>query len=220
MRLNHRHCWDLMSPRQHHQHAESPAEVACGFISPAQFIRLMYLAQQGLDHSVPVLLQVKIRSEIQANGSSCSPKTDRHDIVTEPRAAAADSSDCHERHWGPFSTGLVWLGSEEAAPQPYSAAPRNLFLPHWTFYQVGFRKSLYFPPYSREKLSPAGFVPRIPLGSSAGTWFQGCNLAVLPWLGGKVGMRCPPALPVPLHCGHRVRKYILGKNASKHLLKY
>lgn len=50
--------------------------VACGFISPSQSDRLTYLAQQLLDQSVLVLLQVKIRSEIQVNGGSCSQKTD------------------------------------------------------------------------------------------------------------------------------------------------
>lgn len=59
--------------------------VACGFISPSQSDRLvMYLAQQLLDQSVLVLLQVKIRSEIQVDGGPCSRKTSHcHQVWAE-----------------------------------------------------------------------------------------------------------------------------------------
>lgn len=210
VRLNHQHCLDLTPLRQHHQHRESPAEAACGFIRPAQFTGLTYLAQQGLDHSVPELLQVKIRSEIQANGSSCSPKTDRHDIVTEPRqrAAAADSSDCHKRHWGPCSSSLEHLGSEEAAPQPYSGCSKKPLPPTLDFLSTGFQERLLFSTVFRREAFPGELCPAGPFRKLCvhPVWgLQGCNSAVLAWLGGKVGMRCPPALPVPLHRGHQVR---------------
>lgn len=88
--------------------------VVCGFISPSQSDRLMYLAQQLLDQSVPVLLQVKLRSEIQVNGGPCHQKTE--DMKLSPRVGREQlqqhSSGCHKRRWDPLvpcAPGLAGL---------------------------------------------------------------------------------------------------------------
>ena len=136
------------------------------------------------------------------------------------------SSNCHERHWGPSGTSaqLVWLGSGEVAPQPClsSAAPRNLSLPRWSFYQLGLTKGFSFPPYSREKLSLESFLPRIPPESSACTWFWGCETVIhqcYPGFGGKAERR--GHLCSRYHCTAVIESNIfLRKNASKYLLKY
>lgn len=104
----------------------------------------MYLAQQLLDQSVLILLQVKIRSEIQVNGGPCNQKTE--DMKLSPRVGHGNTALAAKKALGPFGTLCTWSGW----------AQRETSLAG-LFCQLGL--AFGFPTYSGEKLSLESFLP-------------------------------------------------------------
>lgn len=185
--------------------------VACGFVSPSQSSRLTYLAQQALDQPVPVLLQVKIRSEIQVNGGSCNPKTDRHDTVTEPGQTAATAAQLRlpRKALGTLqyicATGLAGLRRGGSTALPEQCCPKKPLAPSLVFLLTGFDERLLVSTIFWREAFPGKLSPMCPcrtLCMYLVLGLQGCDSATLPWLWGEGGDWGTPALPIPLHCSH------------------
>lgn len=132
------------------------------------------------------------------------------DKTLSPSPGREHSSDCHKRHWRPFSTSmqLVWTGGSTALPE--ELCPKKYLPPSLVFLSTGFDERLLVSTIFQKEAFPGKFSPTYPsrkLCLYLVLGLQGCDSATLSGLWREGNKEASPALPVPLQCSHWVKYF-------------